>query len=176
MDTEAELERLRREIAAVRRDRLDRARKLASRPVLERAIVEAERDVDAMTSAEAERLRDDAEQFMRRLRKAWASADWTRLALLRIKAVGVDLHDLAHAPQLTDALNNEAQVRAAFAAAAKEAGLAVRVPPVLELDLPDHPNRDNIAEAMREKREFLAEREARRVKPTVRREPDRHAR
>lgn len=175
-DTEGELQRLRQEVAAVRRERLDRARKVASRPVLERAIAEAERDVDAMTSGEVERLRIEAEQLMQRLRKAWADTDWIRLALLRIQAVGVNLDDLAHTAQMATALDSEAQGRATFAAAVADVGLAVRVPPVLTLDLPDHPNKEQIAQAMQENRDFLAEREARRAKPTVRREPDRHAR
>lgn len=173
---DAELAELRRQITAVRRERQDRARRLPVRSTFERAVAEAEREVDALTSSKVEVLRRDVEQLSERLRMAWADADWVRLARLRIMAAGIDFDALAQAPQLLAALEDEAAGRAALTAKAAEAGLALRVPEPLDLEVPLNPNRDRVREAMAEHRHLLADRELHRARATTRREPDRHAR
>jgi hypothetical protein len=146
------------------------------RATLQRAIDDLERDVDMMTSSEVQALRSDVERLVGRLRQAWAAADWVRLARLRVHAVGIDFDGLAHAEQLLAALAYEAEIRTNLVTKVAEAGLTLRVPATLDLDLPQHPNREGVSEAVIEAAKDMSDREARRVRLTKRREPDQHAR
>lgn len=169
-----ELERLRAELAVARRARMDAARSAARRTSVEIAIEAAVRDRDAGMSPQLAELRQQGQVLAARLRKVWADADWIRGAVARLNAAGFAIEtdpNIAGGQALIRHLLAEELHRGRVRSELEEADVvALRVPSVAPMAVRARENREQIAAALDEVVRAQAEHEARRSRPTSRRD------
>jgi hypothetical protein len=175
-DPNAELARLRTQIAETRAARMAAERSAVRRTTVEIAIETAMRDRDAGISPVLVELRQRGQMLSERLRKMWASTDWFRGAVARMNAAGFMLEtdpNVSAGAALIEQLQAEELHRDRARMLLDQAGVvSLRVPTTAPLRTRARAHRDKITGLLDAIVQDLAEREARRRTPTRRRERD----
>lgn len=171
---DGDLAAIRRQLRDTRVERMRLQRVLASRVSVDAAIRSTERAIDTRSSAQVQHARAVVDQLTNELLGLWAELDWHRMVTARLEHAGVALDALPHSDEHAAELAAEAHTRRCIATEFAESEVPLRVPLAAAPALPDHPRRDERAQAFRQATDRAERDAARRARPRHRRPTDEH--